>query len=115
MVSYEEFMNQYCDFMDKYEKSNGADPTLVIEYADYVAKYAQAMKDFEAWESKNLNATEAAYYLDVQTRINQKLAKFIQKNSIGFINFLHISLENMLYSIIRKRNDCPNIMDSHFL
>ena len=49
-----------------------------IEYADYVAKYAQAMKDFEAWESKNLNATEAAYYLDVQTRINQKLAKFIQ-------------------------------------
>lgn len=78
MDSYEEFMNQYCDFMDKYEKSNGADPTLVIEYADYVAKYAQAMKDFEAWESKNLNATEAAYYLDVQTRINQKLAKFIQ-------------------------------------
>ena len=43
MDSYEEFMNQYCDFMDKYEKSNGADPTLVIEYADYVAKYAQAM------------------------------------------------------------------------
>ena len=42
------------------------------------AKYAQAMKAFEAWESKNLNATEAAYYLDVQTRINQKLAKFIQ-------------------------------------
>ena len=78
MDSYEEFMNQYCDFMDKYEKSNGADPTLVIEYADYVAKYAQAMKDFEVWESKNLNATEAAYYLDVQTRINQKLAKFIQ-------------------------------------
>ena len=78
MDSYEEFMNQYCDFMDKYEKSNGADPTLVIEYADYVAKYAQAMKDFEAWESKNLNATEAAYYLDVQTRINQKLAKLIQ-------------------------------------
>ena len=78
MDSYEEFMNQYCDFMDKYEKSNGADPTLVIECADYVAKYAQAMKAFEAWESKNLNATEAAYYLDVQTRINQKLAKFIQ-------------------------------------
>ena len=51
---------------------------MVIEYADYVAMYAQAMKDFEAWESKNLNATEAAYYLDVQTRINQKLAKYIQ-------------------------------------
>nr|WP_294530506.1 DUF6591 domain-containing protein [uncultured Blautia sp.] len=78
MDSYEEFMNKYCDFMDKYDKSNGTDPTLLIDYADYAAKYAQAMKDFEAWESEGLNTAEAAYYLEVQTRVNEKLAKFLQ-------------------------------------
>ena len=75
MDSYEDFMNEYCDFMKKYNKSNGTDVGLLNDYADYMSKYADVVKDFEAWDNSEMNAEEAAYYLDVQTRINKKLLK----------------------------------------
>ena len=31
------------------------------------------MSDLEKWENEDLNTAEAAYYLQVQSRINQKL------------------------------------------
>lgn len=71
MDSYEDFMNEYCDFMKKYEKSKGTD--LLSEYTDYMSKYAEFVEDFEAWDKEELNTKEAAYYVKVQTRVNEKL------------------------------------------
>lgn len=73
MDSYEEFMNEYCDFMEKYAKSDGTDVGLLADYADYMSKYADVVESFEAWDDEEMNAVETAYYLDVQTRISKRL------------------------------------------
>lgn len=78
MGSYEEFMDEYCDFMKKYGESDGTDVGLLADYSDYMSKYADAVKDFEAWEDTEMNAAETAYYLEVQTRINEKLLEVIE-------------------------------------
>lgn len=78
MDSYEEVMTEYCDFMKKYSESDGTDPKLLADYADYMSKYVEAVRDFEDWESGELNTAEMAYYLDVQNRIAKKLLEISQ-------------------------------------
>ena len=72
MDAYEKFMSEYVDFMKKY-KANPTDLSLISAYANYISEYAKFVRDFEAWENKELNTAELAYYLDVQSRITQKL------------------------------------------
>ena len=43
MDSYEAFFDEYVEFMKKYKDSD--DPTsMLADYADYMAKYADAME-----------------------------------------------------------------------
>ena len=72
MDSYEEFMDEYVAFMKKYE-SNPSDISLIMDYATYMSKYADAMQDFEEWEDEDMNDAELAYYIDVQARVSKKL------------------------------------------
>lgn len=74
MDSYEEFINEYVDFLNKYEE-NPADLSILADYARYMSKYSDFVNDFEKWEDEDLNLEEAAYYLDVQARVNKKLLK----------------------------------------
>ena len=60
-------------FMKKYAESDGSDPGIFTDYADYVNKYATFCADFEQWENEDLNAAETAYYLEVQARVAEKL------------------------------------------
>lgn len=73
MDSYESFMDEYVTFMKKY-KDNPSDLTVLKEYADYMAKYAEMSSDFEKWNSEDMNDAETAYYLQVQSRVLQKLS-----------------------------------------
>ena len=73
MDSYEEFVNEYCEFMKKYAESDGTDLEMLTDYADYMSKYADMTEDFEAWDDEEMNTAETAYYLDVQARISKKL------------------------------------------
>lgn len=73
MDSYEAFMDEYCAFMEKYSASDGSDLTLLADYADYMSRYADMMADFEAWDSEEMTTEETLYYIEVQTRVNQKL------------------------------------------
>lgn len=73
MDSYEEFMTEYCVFMQKYDDSDGTDVSLLTEYTEYLGKYAEFVASFEEWDEDEMNDTELAYYLDVQTRVNKKL------------------------------------------
>ena len=66
-------MNEYCEFMEKYAASDGTDLGLLADYATYMSKYAEAIEAFKKWDGEDLNATETAYYIEVQTRINKKL------------------------------------------
>jgi hypothetical protein len=72
MDSYEKFMDEYCSFMKKYTKSNGTDMSLLADYSKYMSKYSDMVTKFENWKSKT-NDAELKYYLQVQTRVNQKL------------------------------------------
>ncbi len=73
MDNYESFMNEYCEFMEKYAHSDGTDASLLSDYADYLQKYADAMEAFEAWDNGEMNDKELTYYLEVQNRVTQKL------------------------------------------
>ena len=73
MDSYESFMDEYVTFMKKY-KDNPSDLTVLKEYANYMAKYAEMSSDFEKWNSEDMNDAETAYYLQVQSRVLQKLS-----------------------------------------
>ncbi len=77
MDSYEEFMDDYVAFMKKYIK-NPYDMTVLADYAKFMADYAKFCKDFEKWESEDLNDEELAYYLEVQSRVSQKLLEVAQ-------------------------------------
>ena len=59
-------------FMEKYN-NNPSDIGLIADYASYMRKYADFAKKFEQWENEDLNDDELAYYIEVQTRVNQKL------------------------------------------
>ena len=72
MDSYEAFMNEYVEFIKKYQ-SNPNDAKLLADYAKYMSKYADMCDKFDKWESQDLNATEQAYYIDVQARVSKKL------------------------------------------
>ena len=71
--SYEEFMNDYVDFMKKYKESDGSDLSLLSDYADMMSKYSQYAEDFKELDDGSLTTAEAAYYLEVQSRVSQKL------------------------------------------
>lgn len=71
--SYEEFMNDYVDFMKKYKESDGSDLSLISDYADMMSKYSQYAEDFKELDDGSLTTAEAAYYMEVQSRVSQKL------------------------------------------
>ena len=38
-----------------------------------MTKYLEMVESFEKWEDKELNTEETKYYIQVQSRVNQKL------------------------------------------
>ena len=58
--------------MKKYN-DNPNDPSLLVDYLDYMSKYADVVDKFDKWESEDLNNTELAYYIDVQARVSKNL------------------------------------------
>lgn len=72
MDEYEAFFNEYCDFMESYSQ-NPSDPTLITEYASMMSQYSDAMAALDAIDEGSLSAADSAYYLEVQTRTNQRL------------------------------------------
>lgn len=73
MDEYEKFMDEYIAFMKKYANSNGTDTELLKDYSNYMTKYLEMVESFEKWEDKELNTKETKYYIQVQSRVNQKL------------------------------------------
>lgn len=72
MDSYEEFYNQYCALLEKYQE-NPTDLSLLLEYNAMLAQAQEMDEKFDAWDDSDMNAEEAKYYLEVNTRIQQKL------------------------------------------
>ena len=58
--------------MNKYADAD--DPTsMLMDYADYMSKYADAMEKLDQIEEDELTTAEYAYYVDTMARIQKKL------------------------------------------
>ncbi len=77
MDAYETFFDEYIAFMKKYNNSSGTDLSLLADYSNYMLKYAAYMEEIEKIDDKELSDADAAYYLEVTTRINSKLINAI--------------------------------------
>lgn len=74
MDAYEEFYDEYCDLMVKYTK-NPTDFSLLAKYGNMLSKMTEIDAAFEKWDDGDMSTAEAAYYLEVNGRVLQKLAK----------------------------------------
>ena len=74
MDSYEAFYDEYCDFMLKY-KENPGDFTLLSEYLDMISQLTEMEAAFSSWAYEDLSNEELAYYLEVTSRVAEKLLK----------------------------------------
>lgn len=70
--SYEDFFDEYCDFMKKFNESPD-DLSLLGEYTEYLTQYSETMEKMDELDDGEMNDAELKYYLEVTTRINQKL------------------------------------------
>lgn len=77
MDSYEEFFDEYVEFMKKFNNSDDM-TSMLAEYSEYLTQYAETMEALSAIDDGSLSPEEAAYYLEVSTRINQKLLEVVQ-------------------------------------
>ena len=65
-------MNDYCDFMEEYQ-AEGRPASMLAEYGEMMGKYADMAAKFDAIDEGSLSADDDAYYIQVQTRVNQRL------------------------------------------
>lgn len=72
--SYEKFMDEYIEFMQDY-MNNPTDMALLGQYADMLQKYSDFEQKADKYDSNNMSTADAAYYLEVTNRINQKMLK----------------------------------------
>lgn len=74
MDSYEAFMNEYVDFMIKYKDSDNA-VSMLADYSSMMSRYADMMETIDAIDEGSLSAADDAYYLQVQSRVLQRLSE----------------------------------------
>lgn len=70
--SYEKFFDEYIEFMEKFSNSDNA-LGMLADYSKFMTKYAETLSAMEALGEGEMSKEETAYYLEVTTRINQKL------------------------------------------
>ena len=72
MDAYEAYYDEYCDFMVSYQK-NPTDLKLVAQYGQLLTRMAEVNEAFEKWDESEMNNDELKYYLEVNSRVTQKL------------------------------------------
>lgn len=72
MDAYESFYDEYCEFLTKYQ-TNPTDFTLLLKYTELMAEAAKMDEAFAEWEDADMSQEEMKYYLEVTTRVQQKM------------------------------------------
>ena len=72
--SYEAFMDEYAAFMQKYQSTDASGSIAMMgEYYSILARYAEFAEKVEALDEGEMTDAELAYYLEVMSRVSQKL------------------------------------------
>lgn len=69
---YEAVMNEYVDFMKKYTKADNP-IGMLADYTKILKQYTSFAQAIENYDSKEMSAADAAYYLEVTSRVSKKL------------------------------------------
>lgn len=72
MDAYEAFMNNYVDFMVKY-KDSGNVFSMAVDYTKLMGEYSEWAKKIEAIDESALSDEDYAYWIEVQSRVNERL------------------------------------------
>lgn len=73
--SYEEFMNEYVDFMKKYDESDGTDLAWLADYATMMSKYTEYIEKVDELDEDEVSVEDWAYYMAAEARILKKLSE----------------------------------------
>ena len=70
--SYEEFMDEYVAFMKKYQTATDSS-AMLMDYLSFMQKYNDFSEKANAYDTNEMSTADAAYYLEVTSRVSQKL------------------------------------------
>ena len=70
--SYESFIEEYCQIIEIYNQSGGADLSVLTKYASMMAKYSEMESQMEKLE-EDLTDAELMYYSEVILRCNNRI------------------------------------------
>ena len=72
--SYEEFMDEYVEFMNMYKTGSPNEIiNLLGQYSEIMKKYVEFNEALDEFDTSSLNNAEMAYYIEVTSRVSQKL------------------------------------------
>lgn len=71
--SYEEFMDEYIAFMKKYSEDPSNAVSMLTEYTTIMEKYGDFAEKIDQYDEKEMSTEDAKYYLEVTTRVTQKM------------------------------------------
>ena len=71
--SYEDYIDEYVDFMKKYNSDPNNMLSMLGEYGDMMQKYADFAEALDQYDSDNMSAADYKYYIEVTTRCTQKM------------------------------------------
>ena len=70
--SYEAFMDEYLSFMTRYNEAEDTSQ-MMLEYLDFMQRYAEFAQEVDDVDTENLSDADYAYYIEVTSRVAQKL------------------------------------------
>lgn len=71
--SYEDFMDDYVTFMKKYTSDPNNAVSMMSDYMEMLQKYEDFAEKADKYDPDKMSAVDAAYYLEVMTRIEKKM------------------------------------------
>lgn len=75
MDKYEDFFDEYVEFMNKYNNSDNVSSEMLSDYSDYMDKYSDTMDSLNKIDTSKLSTADYNYYIEVNSRIMDKLSK----------------------------------------
>lgn len=74
MDSYETTINNYCNFMEKYNNAGPEDTAAMLaDHTSYLQQYTETIDALNSIDEDSLSVADLAYYTEVNGRISQRL------------------------------------------
>ena len=76
--SYEKFIDEYVDFMKKYNENPDNMISMIGEYAEMMQKYADFADKIDQYDENEMSSADYKYYIEVTARCTQKMLEALE-------------------------------------